>query len=419
MQEVQVYTQIPEAQSIISQLVENLYHEDEYQEYLKELEETGSKKLVSINKTFADIRVFGSSANPLFMASAVGIILGASNVNSMIKNYTDTEKVVGYVKDKGKITKKIFLTKNGIYRLIFNNKTKFSELFRGFIYKLIDHMLNHEVEKLQSIIKEYTRENRGLVTESMEELDANIRKYKELYDAEKAERIDLETELSFNEMYIEQLKSEKKNIMRKLDGRNEDDNLNETSKALDIIKKRFLKPFTISMVNPIVLEKLFSSDGSTLYDISNEEYTYLSYKNNYNFITKMVNKGSIISVEEVFYISLSYNKEASTPAPKEIKPKKNTKSPKNMKSSKDCSDSDNDSSSEKSNPENTVVKFFPVTSDYCFDKNQFLELIETLKSECDYYQIKKNSSASSNYIFKATIDHIKTITRDLILGNAE
>jgi BRO family, N-terminal domain len=364
MEELVTYNQINGVESIVQQLVDNIYNDEYYQEYLKDLEEDDSaastKKATTIKKTFMDIKVFNNNTEPLFLANEIGIILGASNITASIKNFTPSEKVNGYILDK--TLKKVFLTKHGVYRLMFTNKSKLSEVFRGFIYKLIDHMFTHEINTLRSIINTYVNENPNLVKESLLELEDNIQKYKILYNEEKSIRIDLETELSFNDMYIEQLKMEKKNMLSKLDGRNYDESLIE--EALETMKKKFLKEFTISLVNPTVLDKMTFNEN---------DFMLNNYKKGYRIITEIFNQTNYISVNEILYLSINYGV------------------------TKDDSE------------------FTKIASDYTYDKNKFAKLIETLKEECDHYQISKGKKSSQNFVFKTNIEHINLITKNLLI----
>lgn len=421
-----IYKQIDGVETILTQLVDNIYSDSTYQEYLQNLEENdstaSSKKAAAIKQTFSNMKVFNSNAQPLFLLNEIAIILGVSNPNTMTKNYNETEKVTGYINNKGKKIKKNFLTKHGVYRIIFNNKSILSEVFRGFIYKLIDHMFSNEIETLKKIINDFTNENPKLVNESLIELQDNISKYKQLYDKENEERVGLETEIHFNKMYIEQLKKEKSNVLERLDDRNQDAQQDETNQALEIMKKKYLKEFTISLVNPNILNKLFSDDESTPYSIDDELYVLDNYKNSYNYIA-ISSQTEMINISEIFYLNLNYGtKEDDEP---KVKSKAKQPSKFSKKKQKD-SDSDSEESfneglkkigdnNENKNNMYEGPDFLPVATEYVFDRTTYNNLIEILKDECDNYLISKGKKTSSNFIFKASIEHIKLISQNLIL----
>lgn len=413
--EIAIYDQVEEVQSIVNTLVESIYLNPEYQDHIKELEESNdkgsTKKVINIKNTFADIRVFGSNTEPLFLATDIGIILGVSNVNVMTKAYTSDERVIGFINEwsgkneRNKIMKKIFLTKHGVYRIIFNNRSKLSEVFRGFIYKLIDHMFEHEHAKLKAIISEFTKENPKLVEEGLHELDVNVKKYKELYEIERREReliesekTELEATFNFSEMYIVQLQMEKTNIINRLSSRTYDENLDETNMALEKVKRRYCKEFTISLVSPKMLDEIFSPTRKPPYDISEEMFILNSYKNGYAFLLKSLNVGNDINIEEIYYLYLEYTPNGSDA-------KKADKSNKISKSAK----------AEYVKPVNIVRSvdddYTCIASDYVLEKTEFGNMIDILKEECNHYQISKTKKS---YIFRTTIEHIRMIARNLL-----
>lgn len=393
MSDTIIFKELNEVQSIVGTLVENIYNDDSYQEYLNELQEndsvTSTKKAQNIKQTFTDLRVFNTHSEPLFLANDIGVIIGASNVNQMVKNYTATEKISGHIIDhKGRTSKKIFLTKHGIYRILFNSKTKLAEVFRGFIYKLIDHMFYNENTTLKKIIKIYAADNKELVVESILELNNNVEKYQTLYEEEQKERIELEISNTYNEMYIKQLKNEKDNILDKLDDIQYGDDIDETVVALEFLKKKFLKEFTISLVYPSILDEIFNAKKSP-YDLINEKYTLNAYKNNFNFIVDRYHRDAKISPEDTFYLNVAY---------KALD-----------KSDKVLGKDDKDDKEDKDDNDESV----PVASDYVMDRKKFAELIEILKVECDVYQSSKSKKISS-IIFKTSIEHIKLVARNIL-----
>jgi prophage antirepressor-like protein len=183
------YEPIGEVQNIVSMLVENIYNNPTYQTHINKLEnsESEKKKAIIIKKTFSDLHVFNSNSNPLFLAKDIGILMGVKNINSTIKSYTDQEKIAGYVLVNGKEKKKMLLTRNGVCRLMMNGRTKLAEVFRKFIYELLDHMMKYNQQKSIDIINKISRENPELIKESIIELNDNVEMYKKLYEIEKKE----------------------------------------------------------------------------------------------------------------------------------------------------------------------------------------------------------------------------------------
>lgn len=402
--ELVTYNQLEEKevlQNIVGTLVENIYNDDSYQEYLKDLQETGtelsSRKVKNIQQTFTDMRVFNTNKSPLFLANDIGIIIGASNVNATIRNYSITEKITGMIVYKNKLVKRTFLTKNGMHRLLFNNKTKLAEVFRGLIYKLTDYMFEYEYEKVKTIIGEFTSKNSALINASKIELESNVKKYKSLYEFEQKERTyleisavenykllkeiesernEVEIEQSFNVMYIEQLKNEKNNVLEKIYNIQDESILDETNQALLNMKKKFLKEFTISLVTPKHLSEFFNQKKN-IYDLS-KEYNYDSYINDFDFIVNILEVSGNINIEEIFYLHVELK--VATKSKEEIDP-----------------------------------NYVYAASEYVQDKTKFLELMDLVKLECESYQIGTKKGANS-IIYKTTIEHIKSIARNLIIS---
>lgn len=431
------YTQIAGAKNALSTLVENIYYNESYQEHLKELDESGTrdsiKKLETIKKTFVDIRVFGEAAYPLFLANDIGIIVGIANIKQKIKNYTTIEMVTGLISERGKLNKKVFLTKEGIYRIMMNNKTALGEVFRGILYRLIDYILINENDVLKREVKAYREENYELMNTAADELIFNVKKYKRLYEEEKNERIELESTLNFDEMYITQLKMEKATILSKLDGREYEESLDESNMALNILKRRFLKEFTISLVHPNILDKIFDQTKKSPIELKkNDIYTLKEYNDNYDFVVEVFKKRDTINSAETFYLSLSYTpnlhsfgmpvQKSHSERVQEYKPIDVPRGSKLHSTGMTEPHSERMQVQEETEPHSErmqeQVENFPVASDFVFDKITFQKLIEILKTECDVYQISKSKKSSKNFIFKTNIEHIKLIARNMILSDS-
>jgi hypothetical protein len=404
-EECKLIEQIDKTENIITTLVENIYRDESYQEYLKDLEvsdtKSDAKKLSSIKQTFSNIRIFNKHSEPLFLAKDIGIIIGASNINQMIKSYTNTEKVEAYIAKDGKIDKKMFLTKHGIYRVLFTNKTKLSELFRGFIYKLIDHMMSFEQERLCTIINELTKDNPRLTEDAMKEINVNALKYQVLYEQEREQRMELETEVDYTEMYIKQLKIDKQHMIERIKYRDYEYSTEDNALALDILKHKYLKEISISLVNPKILDDLFHNPKSP-YDLEDEKYILTRYKDDYRFLIKTFNVNNHINNDDIYYLHLTYL------------PHKSNESGKEKQKEKEATVIKVDDEPELNNAP-AEPDFYPVDVDYIYDRASFSELIEELKVDNPHYNISKNKRGLSGLIFKTSIEDIKHIVKKLLV----
>jgi hypothetical protein len=156
-----------------------------------------------------------------------------------------------------------------------------------------------------------------------------------------------------------------------------------------MLKKKFLKKFNINIVSPILLDELFKPFGKkkeALYDIERESFILPEYKDNFDLLVNGVKRDGFINQEELLYLNVVY------------KP------------------NDNDDKSKKEDDSKTDGFVF-VMHEYIMDKEDFAELLETLRNECEYYQFSKTKKTGPNFVFKTSIDHIRTITRNLIIAN--
>jgi hypothetical protein len=402
-----LYKEVSETKTIVSALVDNILHDESYQEYLRDLEESdvkgSSKKLDAIKNTFATIKVFNSSREPLFLSKDIGIIIGASNVKTMIKSYTTTEKITGIFIKNGKPYQTEFLTRHGIYRILLTNRTKLSDVFRGFIYKLLDHMFYNELDKLTAIIKEFKSENVDLINEASEELSDNMRNYRLMYEREQYERLTLENELLYNTNMIGKLNTEKEDLLERLSSLREEKEDEEVYNALNIVKKKFMKEFTIWLVNPTTLDKLFRGVKAP-YSFDKEKFLLEEYEDNYDFLVKSIANGSKIDKDRLLYLTLTYtpNKDDA----RSVKEKAKILSAEIQLSS-------------LSIRESKYLEDYPVSAEYVYDKNHLMILVDKLKSETEYYQISKSKKGPNNFVFRTSIEHIESSALDNIIDIRE
>jgi hypothetical protein len=404
--QTETYKPLEEVQSVISTLVENIYNDDSYQDYLKDLKDTdttvSNKKLDTITKTFTDIKVFNTNKNPLFLSNDIGVILGVSNITAMIKNYTTTEKSIGMLLINNKLVKKTFLTKYGVYRIMFNNKSKLSDVFRAFIYKLLDHMETNGKELARELMDEVNTENPELITEAMDEYNTNLTKYKQMYELERTqnklleftiksnyelfkdieeEKLEIEIKQNYNVMYIQQLKKERQAVLEKIYHIKDGIDTTDTAMALESMKKKYLKEFTISLVHPVVMNEVFTSKK---FPVSSDDFIIKELTNDvdFSFILQIFNTNGKFNEDEIFYLSIAL--------------KSGEKETSNKKISSD------------------QVKETYITSQYITDKTKFSEMLETLQNECEHYYMPGSRKTSNNFIYKTSIEHIKSTANNII-----
>ena len=98
-----------------------------------------------------------------FKASDVGNALGIVNIRTTIQNYEDDdERVVRKVYDPhGTLQDTIFLTSQGVYRLLYNSKKEIAKKFRKWAGNILDDIIFNESKELQKQL-----ENQKLLLEN-------------------------------------------------------------------------------------------------------------------------------------------------------------------------------------------------------------------------------------------------------------
>ena len=281
-----ICTVVPESKNIIKTFVESMITDEPYKKYVKKLSESGDEKkekmAQKINTTIKTLKVYESHDNLLFLASDIGILLGISRINFVIRKFDDNEKVDGcYIKNNKEKECK-FLTRHGFYRAaMMSRKSDFGKLLKNFFYTVIDHMLIKEPKVVKQISTKFQLENAELVKKGMNDLSNKLNdleaKYideqkkskllEEQYINEQSKRLELQDEKtiveianSYNNMHIEQLKQEKNKYLNAIKNINETIALNETNSIdnieLRLLKEKFMKPLYLYILHPDYFNKL-------------------------------------------------------------------------------------------------------------------------------------------------------------------
>ena len=279
-----IYDIVPDTQSILITLVDNINSNDIFQRHVTKLDMSelpkDKKKASVIKDTIKNIKLFNTKFNPLFLAKDIGILLGISNINIIVKKFEKEEKIIGYItQPNNKIKKVIFLTRHGLYRCFFTSRSPLAKLFRKFICNLIDHMITEESEIMKKLSIVFQAKNPQLIKDGMADLQIKLVEFEKLYLDEqkknillkdqaeidhqllletKTEKTDVEIANSFNMMHIEQLKQDKLQYQEKLKDTyanylDEDD---VVATELQIFKRKFMKPLQIYIINPVYFSKL-------------------------------------------------------------------------------------------------------------------------------------------------------------------
>jgi prophage antirepressor-like protein len=356
MDEKKIYKCIPDTKNIIMKLVSSINTDETFQKHVSKLSnsiiEKDNNKALLINQTIHNIKVFNTKVRPLFLAKDIGILMGISQINVLIRKFEPEEKIIGYIKNNNKIKKVIFLTRHGIYRCFFASRSPLAKLFRKFICNLVDHMIEHEAEIMNKISKTFQIENPELIEQGMNDLQNKLKEYQiklleeekksqmleEQYENERKERIkfeeeNTETEIinSYSMMQIKQLEHDKNKYISTIktiqENFIEESNENlckntfiDDASELKMLKEKFMKPIYIHILHPVYFIKLLKnkhkelSVNNNFTDNSNtiEQINYLIndkiYLNNFHNI---FSKSSNIETDELLYYYISFVRDVS------------------------------------------------------------------------------------------------------------
>lgn len=297
-----VYDVIPESKNIIMTLVSSINNDETFQKNVNKLSESENpneqKKALLINHTIKKIQVFNTKINPLFLAKDIGILMGISQINYLIRKFESEEKIDGYITKNNKTKKVIFLTRHGIYRCFFASRSPLARVFRKFICNLIDHMIENEAELIQKISMKFQNENEELINQGMDDLRNKLTDIETKYleeqqkaltleiqcEEEQKKRIETEKENleidslnAFNMMHIEQLKKEKMDCINQIQVIRENV-IAEDAESIDVIelrllKEKFMKPLYIYILHPVYFKKLLKNKKKTLTTTNNTTTT--------------------------------------------------------------------------------------------------------------------------------------------------
>lgn len=112
-----------------------------------------------------DINIQGTVEKPLFQANQIGDLLEITNIRTSIRHFEDHEKVIVNINTAGGKQNVLFLTEDGLYRLLQNSTKPVAKLFQTWVANVIKELrmtgkyqvnnnISSEVEELQNKLKE-------------------------------------------------------------------------------------------------------------------------------------------------------------------------------------------------------------------------------------------------------------------------
>jgi prophage antirepressor-like protein len=87
-------------------------------------------------------------------ASDIGNIIGLKTINTSVQNYSEREKVLHELNTLGGVQKVLFLTTDGMYRLLFSSKRPEAEKFRIWASDILDDVNFNNCQEIQKTLTE-------------------------------------------------------------------------------------------------------------------------------------------------------------------------------------------------------------------------------------------------------------------------
>ena len=109
------------------------------------------KSFKLINKDYI-INIEGTINEPLFQANQIANILDIKNIHDNIKDYDEDEKTIIPIKTKGGLQKIVYLTENGLYRLINRSNKPSARPFQKWVSSVIKELRINGEYKLKDNI---------------------------------------------------------------------------------------------------------------------------------------------------------------------------------------------------------------------------------------------------------------------------
>jgi prophage antirepressor-like protein len=118
-------------------------------------------KAFTTNNLHTNITIKGTHENPLFRASDIGLILDITYIHNSIKDFNENDKVTHTTFTPGGPQNVMFLTENGLYKLLFRSRKPIAETFQNWICEVIKEIrlkgkyeLKQQLEEKDKIIEE-------------------------------------------------------------------------------------------------------------------------------------------------------------------------------------------------------------------------------------------------------------------------
>lgn len=103
------------------------------------------------SQLFSVLKIYGSVKTPLYSSLDIAKILEIKNIDGILKQFTIRECINARTDNSDKPIR--LLTEHGLYRILFMNNTPLGEIFREFVYMVLDKLKDEGEVKLIDVQK--------------------------------------------------------------------------------------------------------------------------------------------------------------------------------------------------------------------------------------------------------------------------
>jgi prophage antirepressor-like protein len=125
-------------------------------------------KAFNENSLNIDINIKGTTEEPLFRATDIGLVLQMTNIHQTLKNFKNTEKVLTEVYTLGGMQNVTFLTEKGLYKILFKSQMKIAEKFTDWVCDVIKKIRINGTYELRKTLEEKDKRIKE-ITETIED----------------------------------------------------------------------------------------------------------------------------------------------------------------------------------------------------------------------------------------------------------
>ena len=142
------------------------------------------------NTMHTEIVIKGTIESPLFRASDIALILEISNIRASIKDFNESEKVVQTMTTPGGPQKVLFLTRTGLFRLLFRSKNPIALQVQYWACDVVkDLQINqrkqNDMIKLQESLEKMELNQRNVPSDEIVQMELENENLKSLLETTK------------------------------------------------------------------------------------------------------------------------------------------------------------------------------------------------------------------------------------------